>query len=518
MSDLNLKLVLQALDRGATPTVRRFTATVHGLSREVKAAPKGWIATTSAIGQTTGAAERFNTAGRRNLQTLDALIDRQRRLRREASLLDRADLGLGGRDGAGGRRRGGGLGVAAAGAVGGAVGLGLGLAGGAVITGGIEGTRRIFDEGSQRDGLVSQLAAIEKTRDASKDAFRWIDRFSIKNDQSLEDVTAAYIRLKKKGIDPTGGSLTLLGDVAFANSKSLGQTVEAFLDAQRGQFGALDDYAIEARKVGRQVVFSWDQDGKRMTATSSRTAAGVKKTLTGILAQRDGGAMDRGADDWGRLMRRLGASRDSFLGRIADAGVLDNAKGKVKQFLTFIDEAAGDGRLDAWAQKVSDGLSKALDGLVAFGDSVDWPKLASDIGSLAKAIGALANALGWLNKQSEIFDFSKEFKGGQGPDLLWKLMHPSKDAIEKRQADQRMLRNPWAETMARQRASEPAPARQTLNPGNAPLPGLGGGPLGNKPMSGKLEIGLAPGLVIKSKDTTVGFDLTERRGPAGGRP
>ncbi|MBI1408117.1 MAG: hypothetical protein GC145_18550 [Caulobacter sp.] len=504
MTDLNLKLVLQALDRGASPTVRRFTATVHGLSREVKDSPRGWTAMTGAIGRTTSAAERFNTAGRGNIRTLDALIERQRRLRREESLGNVA----GGRRG-GGAVAAGGL-ARLAGGAGGLIGLGVAAAGGLAVSGSIMGGRRILDEGARRDGFVARLTAIDKTREAAKTSLKWIDKFSIHSGQDLDQVTDAYVRLRTRGIDPAGGSLAILAGAAVANDKTLGNAVETFLKAQQGQFGTLDDYAIQARKVGRQVVFTWEQDGKRMTATSSRTAAGVRKSLSSILASKYGGALDADRTSWPRLVQRAELSRDSFLGRIADKGLMDKAKGHLTSFLDFLEKAEADGRLDKWAERISTSLSDAMDSLVRFGKSVDWVKLAEDIGTLANAVATLASAIPRLRKAAENSPLHNFFDLG----ALDRAFPMSGESTI--QYDWEKHRNPWA---ASQRRRSTADARPTILGANRPLAGLGGGPLAPaKPLTGKLEISLAPGLVLKGKESSFGFDLTERRGPTGGQP
>lgn len=504
MTDLTLKLVLEALDRGATTQVRRYTAVVGGLSREVRTGTRSWFEQSRAIGQVNQASERYVGLSRRAEGAIDRLIERQRRLRVERQRERRGWLDMGGDVEADGRRRLGGGRLAAAGLAGVAGGA-LGTAAGQFLgRGPVQLAQRVFDEGAYRRSALERISLIHREGDAAREAMGWIDRFSRSNAQQLDDVTDAYIKLRNAGIDPTRDSLRILGDAGVGSKKSLIDAVEAVTKAQQGQYGALDDFGIRAEKVGQRVRFTWEQDGKRMTLVARRTSDDVQKALLGIFDQRFGGTMAREAKGWEALWVRMGLARDSFLGRVAEKGVLDKAIGMVSSFLDFVDRAEKDGRLDKWAQSASDSLGKMLDSLERLAKAVDWIKLASDLAAIAGGIAAIAEALGKLDRAPRPkigLDLGNLDPGNFRPPSF-----RSGKGEQPRPNRRLPTQTPWADGWPR--ASRPA--------GRSPrpaLPGLGGPPLTAR-VDGKIEVGLEPGMRIVRATDPAGL-LDYRRGPTG---
>ncbi len=519
MPDLNLKLVLQALDRGATPTVQKFRVQLKGLTKDVKEAPAGWVQTKVAMDRTTTAQKRFNEAGRQGSRTLDDLIARQRRLRMETNQTESAWTRFSRRMGnsrLGGWLAGGGAARMAAGA-GGLIGAGL-VAGGTVAAAGAGSlTGKVIKTGAQFESYQATLKTLSGGDvDKAKGQMRWVQEFAKKTPYELDQVMEAFVRMRAYGIEPTDGSLKSLGNASSAMQKDIMAAVEMLADAQTGEFERLKEFGIRARQQGEKVTFTYSKAGKDITVTSKKTANEIRRTLLGIFDGQFAGAMDEQSRTWNGMVSNLKDSWSGFLLKIAEGGAFEVAKGHLKKLLDFISSEEGQKKIEEWAGKISDSLVDLLNTLAKLGTEVDWVQMAKDFSTLAKAVADLARALNWLGEQASVFDFSKEYKGGQGKDYLWEWTHPSKEKVAKSGADLAMLRNPWAESMARRRAAEPAPPRSTINPGNRPLPGLGGGPLVKPaPLKGKIDIGLAPGLTLQRSDFGFGIDTGLRRGPAG---
>lgn len=511
MADLSLKLVLQALDRGGSATVKRFRAEVHGLSKEVKDAPGGWLKTRAAIDKTTTAASRFNLAGRQGGRTLEDLIDRQRRLRRETNLSESAwgrFTRRVGRPGASGGL----ITTAMAGRAGGLIGGGIAAGGGLAVAGAGMAGRSVVRTGAQFESYQAVLKVLEGDAGKAKSAMGWVQTFAKKTPYELSQVMDAFVALRSYGIDPTTGVLRSLGDASSAMNKGLMQSVEMLADAQTGEFERLKEFGVRAKVQGDKVTFTYTKAGKDMSVTSKKTSSEIRRTLLGIFDSSFKGAMDEQSRTWNGMVSNLGDGWTGFLKKVADGGAFDKAKGHLQTLLDFLVKAEEDGRLDKWAQQISDSLSDLLDSLARIGESVDWVQLAQDVATLAKAVSWLAEALGKLDKAptpkpgQHVYNLEKDIGA-------WWANSRAK-ALEREKSGQPSwsdkIRSPWS-AYSPSRPNPSVPVRG----GARPIDALAG-PAAQ--VTGKLEIGLAPGLEIRRKETTGGFDLTERRGLAGGRP
>jgi hypothetical protein len=534
MPDLSLKFVIQTLDKGGVATFRRIRNEVRGLNQDVKASPGGWSQARTAIDRTTTAAERFNTAGRRGGRTLDELIDRQRRLRRETAQTESVwsrlarTIGMGGGGAGGGGGRGGGMGGAGGAAMASRMAGGVGtvaVAGGAATVGvGFAGVKSSINTGARFESYRASLKTIEGDFAKADRSMAWVQDFAKRTPYELDQVMAAFVQLKAYGMDPMDGTLRSLGDASSAMQKDVLTAVEMMADAQTGEFERLKEFGVRARQQGDQVTFSYTRAGKEMSVTSRKTATEIRRTLLGIFDGSFKGAMDEQSRTWNGMMSNMGDTGTGFLKKIADKGSFDAAKKELSGFLAFLQKAEADGRLDKWASEISDSLVKLITTGAAIAREIDWVQLAKDINTLAEAILALVRA---GNQVGELFtpgfwNFNIEKTGGQGPDLLYRAFG-RKPGRRTSAAGGLMdfVGNPWAyrpDGEVRARPTVAAP-RRTLSEG-AGLPGLPGGapwsaaPAPPQKLSGAISIGLAPGLEIRNAD--FGPDIDFRRGPAGG--
>ncbi len=534
MPDLSLKFVIQTLDKGGVATFRRIRHEVRGLNQEVKASPGGWTQARTAIDRTTTAAERFNTAGRRGGRTLDDLIDRQRRLRRETaatetvwSRLARAFGMTSGGYGAGDGRRGGmgsAAGAAGAARLAGAAGT-VAVAGGAATVGlGFAGVKKSISTGARFESYRASLKTIEGDFARADRSMSWVQEFARKTPYELDQVMAAFVQLKAYGMDPADGTLRSLGDASSAMQKDLLTAVEMMADAQTGEFERLKEFGVRSKQQGDKVTFSYSRAGKEMTVTSRKTATEIRRTLLGIFDSSFKGAMDEQSRTWNGMMSNMGDTGTGFLKKIADKGSFDAAKKELSGFLAFLAKAEADGRFDKWAGEISDSLVKLIRTGASIAREVDWVQLAKNINGLAEAILALVRAGNEFGDlfDGDMFNLNVERRGGQGPDLLYRAFG-RKPGRRTSAAGGLMdfVGNPWAyrpDGEARTRPTVAAP-RRTLGSG-AGLRGLPGGapwsatPAPAQKLSGAISIGLEPGLVIRNAD--FGPDIDFRRGPAGG--
>ena len=78
---------------------------------------------------------------------------------------------------------------------------------------------------------------------------------------------------------------------------------------------------------------------------------------------------------------------------LLDAGIFDLVKGKIGGILAKVNEWAKNGKLKAWAEKVSVWLEKAFNWATNFIEQTDWAKVGDSIANVAKLVAAVANGL-----------------------------------------------------------------------------------------------------------------------------
>lgn len=87
--------------------------------------------------------------------------------------------------------------------------------------------------------------------------------------------------------------LPTLGNVAAGTNKTIDQVVQAFLDAQVGEFERLKEFGIRVNQEGSEAIFQWVENGKTMTkAVEKGNTELYQSTLMAIWNDRYAGAMD----------------------------------------------------------------------------------------------------------------------------------------------------------------------------------------------------------------------------------
>jgi len=257
----------------------------------------------------------------------------------------------------------------------------------------------VIETSAEFESLAATLETVEGSAAKAKQALDWAAEFAKQTPYDLKAVSAAFVRLKAYGLDPTNGTLRDLGDAASALQKPLMSAVEALADAVTGENERLKEYGITASVAGDKVTYTWTQAGKVMKKTIRKDAVEIQKTLTGILGGRFGGAMARQAKTWDGLTSNIGDAWTRFKRKIGDAGFFEHAKRGIADFLDRVGELEASGKLDPWAKSISDALTFVTD---AIGSSIDGItsavgrmdeqqiKIITIIGGLMAAIGIWA--------------------------------------------------------------------------------------------------------------------------------
>lgn len=252
---------------------------------------------------------------------------------------------------------------------------------------------------AQFEGYLTSMETIEGSAEKAKASMDWIKDFAKKTPYELDGVTESFIKLKSYGIDPVANdTLRVLGDMASAMNKPLDQAVEAFADASTFEFERLKEFGIKAKQEGDNVTFAWTENNKEMSKTVKKTATDVRSFLLEVAGRRFGGAMDRQSKTFNGMMSNLKDSWEDFQRKIGEKGFFEVVKGQLSGWLDQIDRLEKSGKLDRWAQAISDALTKVANifGTIAQRVAVNVEWLLDNFDKLKTPLTIFAGLLGAL--------------------------------------------------------------------------------------------------------------------------
>ena len=275
---------------------------------------------------------------------------------------------------------------------------------GASIGAGIVG---VFRTGADFEQFQARLEGLEGSSEAARRSMRWVQDFARRTPYQIGEVMDAFIALRNAGIDPTSGSLSVLGDTSAMMGKDLMQAIEMIADAQTGEFERLKEFGLRARQEGNRVTFSWMQNERQIERSTANTAEAIQSTLFDILGGRNAGAMDRLSRTRGGMWSGIMDWFTDFKKQIDDAGLGSFISDQMRSFLDFTETDEGRQRMSDLAREISGALVDAIRSLrealqgVKVGELIRGlveivtfiPKVIQFFGGLSNSITALG-ALG----------------------------------------------------------------------------------------------------------------------------
>lgn len=284
-------------------------------------------------------------------------------------------------------------------AVGAALGKAAAIAGTAVAAGfGFLGAS-VISTSAKFETYLATLETIEGSSAKAQAAMDWVKDFAASTPYEVDELTAAFVKLRSYGLDPMDGSMTVLGDTAAGMGKRIDQVVEAMADASTFQFERLRELGIVAAQAGDEVTFSWTENGVAMNRTIKKTSSDVTNFLTEVWGKKFGGAMIRQSKTWTGMMSALGDSWTDFQLKIGDAGFFDTVKSKLGDLMDTIAQWQSDGTIER--------IAGALGGM--------FTGVANAVGFLAERIGTHVTFI------SEHFEELKPYINAVGGAFLWML-------------------------------------------------------------------------------------------------
>lgn len=258
---------------------------------------------------------------------------------------------------------------------------------------------------SQFERFNVQLTNLEGSSEGAKKAMAWIEDFAVRTPLEMQDTVAAYAKLRAFGIDPTSGSLQALVDTMAATGgdvETMNGLVLAF--GQAWTKGKLQ--GEEAMQMLERGVPVWDILSKALGKTTAEVIEMSSKGKLGRaeiqllmdeLGKKNAGAAGAMSGTWDGVISNLQDMWSKFVRQVMNAGVFDFLKGSLQTLLTFLQQAAADGRLQAWAEQTGATIVWVLKGLWAFGKGVyeTWQAVWPVLDGIALSIGGW-DVVGWI--------------------------------------------------------------------------------------------------------------------------
>jgi tape measure domain-containing protein len=250
-----------------------------------------------------------------------------------------------------------------------------------------------------------QLTNLEGSSEGAKKAMVWIEDFATRTPLELEDTVAAYARLRAFGIDPTNGSMQAIVDTMAATGGNA-ETMEGIVLAlgQAWTKGKLQ--GEEAMQMLERGIPVWDllaeKTGKSAAELMKMSSAGELgrseiTLLIEALGEKNAGAAEKMSQTWDGIISNLMDNWTRFQRMVMDSGLFQFMKDKLQGLLTFLNAAAADGRMQAWAESLAATVMTALRSIYTFGVWVrdTWQAVFPVLDQVATAIGGW-DVVGWI--------------------------------------------------------------------------------------------------------------------------
>jgi tape measure domain-containing protein len=222
----------------------------------------------------------------------------------------------------------------------------------------------MFKSGDQAERLDVQLKAVMGSIAGGGEASAWIQDFAKNTPLQLDEVTQVFVRLKAFGIDPMAGAMQGIVDQAYklgggfeevqGISLALGQAW-AKQKLQGEEILQLIERGVPVWQLLEQVTGKNTAELQKLSEAGKLGRDTIAALMNEIAAQSSGAARD----NMSLLSGLISNAQDNlakFYRLVSESGALDWLKGQLANLNAEFEAMARDGRLQAWAQRLSDGF------------------------------------------------------------------------------------------------------------------------------------------------------------------
>ncbi|HEH9394785.1 TPA: tape measure protein [Aeromonas salmonicida] len=222
----------------------------------------------------------------------------------------------------------------------------------------------MFKTGDQAERLDVQLKAVMGSIAGGAEASAWIQDFAKNTPLQLDEVTRVFVRLKAFGIDPMAGAMQGIVDQAYklgggfeevqGISLALGQAW-AKQKLQGEEILQLIERGVPVWQLLEQVTGKNTAELQKLSEAGKLGRDTIAALMNEITAQSSGAARD----NMSLLSGLISNAQDNlakFYRLVSESGALDWLKNQLANLNAEFEAMARDGRLQAWALRLSDGF------------------------------------------------------------------------------------------------------------------------------------------------------------------
>ncbi len=228
--------------------------------------------------------------------------------------------------------------------------------------------RQFVDSAANSEEFQLQLEGIEGSATKAKASLDWLKNFGKGKPFLTDDLIHAFTDLRDAGFaDPRKhGFFEGLANTAAAKRKSIGEAVDAVQGALLGNFKGLKGLGIgtDVSPDQQWLRFTYvDAAGRRIRKITQNNTDAIQAMLAKIFYKRFPDAMTKASKSWSGLMTQLSQAWSNFKDDVMDAGVFSWLKQKAEWILETVNRMAKSGELrrmaEEFAQKLISGFETA---------------------------------------------------------------------------------------------------------------------------------------------------------------
>lgn len=225
----------------------------------------------------------------------------------------------------------------------------------------------IFSTGSQFEKLGVQFNALMGSIEGGEKATEWVKQFTKDTPLQLEEVSRLFVRLKAFGLDPMNGTLQAITDQAFKLGGGF-QEAEGISLALGQAWAKQKLQGEEILQLIERGVPVWDLlaqvTGKNTLELQKLSEQGKlgREVIRDLMEEIGRQAKGSAADNMTLMSGLISNARDNlaqFYNMVSSSGAMDWLKDQLAELNAEFAEMAADGRLQEWAQNVSDAIVSA---------------------------------------------------------------------------------------------------------------------------------------------------------------
>jgi tape measure domain-containing protein len=249
----------------------------------------------------------------------------------------------------------------------------------------------ILNTGGRFESLRVQLESVTGSAEAAEEAFAWIKDFTKNTPFQLNEVSEAFVRLRAFGLDPMDGTMQSLVDQASALGGGQ-ETLRGIILAVGQAWAKQKLQGEEILQLVERGVPVWEllsnALGKNVIELQKLSERGelgrdAIKALIDEIGKGSFGAAAEQTRTWNGLLSNLKDTISETMDTIAQSGALDYFKEQLDGILQTTEQMAKDGRLQQYAQRISDAMINGAQAAKSFAQTV--VSLAGELKLLASA-------------------------------------------------------------------------------------------------------------------------------------